>query len=79
MDFAVPVNQSVIIKENEKIEKYFNLFRELKKKNKKKNKQWNMWVTVIIVDALRTVSKDMGKRLEELDIRGRIEIIHITV
>ena len=39
-----------------------------------------MWVKVIliVVGALGTVLKGWGKKLEELEIRGRIETIQIT-
>ena len=42
---------------------------------------WNMRVMVIpiVVCALGTVLKGFGRGLEELEIRGRIETIHITV
>ena len=72
MDFAVPVAQRFRIKESEKIQKYLNLNRELKKK-----KLWNVRVTVIPVAAgtLGRVSKVLERRLLELKIRGRIETI----
>ena len=49
---------------DEKLDKYFDLTRELKK-------LWNMKVTVIqiIVRALDTISKNVEKRLEELEIK----------
>ena len=51
MDFAVPVDHRVKLKESENIDKYLDLARELKK-------LWNMKVTVIIViGALGIVSK----------------------
>ena len=60
MDFAVPADNGVKIKETKN--KYLDLARELRK-------LWNMKVTVILVvtGALRTVFKD----LEEWKIRGR--------
>ena len=58
-----------MMKENEKIGKYLDLARELKK-------LWNMKVIVIpiVVGALGTVPK----KLENLEIRGRIETIQNT-
>ena len=71
MDFAVPADHKVKIKENEKRDKYLDLARELKKK---KN-FWNMKETVIpiIIGVLGTVPK------EELEIGGRTETICTTV
>ena len=70
----VPVDHREKVKENEQIDKYWDLARELKK-------LWNMRVTVIpiIVGALRTVPKGLEKRLEERQIRGRIETIQTIV
>ena len=53
VDLAVPVDHILKIKEKEKIEKYFDLVRELKKK------LWNMKVTVIpdVIGALGTILK----------------------
>ena len=73
MDFAVPADHRVKLKENEKIDKYLDLDRELKK-------LWNMKVKVIptVVGALGTVPKGLEKGLESLEIRGRIETIQNT-
>ena len=64
MNFTIAVDHRRKIKESEKIDKYLDLVRELKK-------QWNMWGTVIpIVDgALGRVLESLEKRLEELEIR----------
>ena len=66
MEFAVPADHRVKLKEKEKNDKYLDLTRELKK-------LLNMKVTVIpiVIGALGTVTK----RLEDLEIRGRVEII----
>ena len=64
MDFAVPTDHSVILKESEKKVKYLDLAREWKK-------LWNMEVTIIIVvmGALGTVNKGLVQGLEDLKIR----------
>ena len=64
MDFATLAEHRVKMKENKMIHKYLDLAWELKK-------LWNMKVTVIpiVVDVLKTVSKDLEKRLGELKIR----------
>ena len=43
MDFAVPADRRVKLKESEKKDKYLDLARELEKTNK----LWNMKVTII--------------------------------
>ena len=60
MDFAIPVDHRVKIKENKSRDKYLDLARELKK-------LWNMKVTVvpIVVDALGTVPPKSGKETGE--------------
>ena len=62
------------IKESEKINKYLDLVRELRK-------LWNMRVSVtpIKVGALGMDTKDLKREQEELYIRGRIETSQNTV
>ena len=52
MDFAIPADHRVKVKESEKKDKYLHLARELKK-------LWNMKVSVIpiVTGALDTVTK----------------------
>ena len=73
MNFTVPADHRVKLKENEKMDKYLDLARELKK-------LWNMKVKVvpIVVVALGTVPKGLEKGLENLEIRGRIDTIQNT-
>ena len=61
------------MKESEKIDKYLDLARELKK-------LWNMKVKVvpIVIGALGTIPKALEKSLDKLEIRGRIETIQTT-
>ena len=70
MDFAVPVNRRLKLKEIEKKDKNLNLAGELKK-------LWKMKVMFIpiINGALGTVTEGLLKTLENLEIRGRVEII----
>ena len=72
VDFTVPSEYRVNIKESEKINKYLDLARE-------QRKQCNMQVSVILIlpGILETVYKVLGKELEELDIRGRTDITQI--
>ena len=71
VDFSVPADHRVKLKESENNDKYLDRASELKKK------LWNMKVTVIpiVIDALGTVTKGLIKRLEDLEIRGRGETI----
>ena len=59
----------IIIKED----KYLNLARELKK-------LWNMKVTIIpsVIGAFGTVTKELLKGLENLEVGGRVETIQMT-
>ena len=56
VNFAVPFDYWVKIKESERIEKYLDLARELKK-------QWNMRVTeiAVVVSVLGTVAKGLER------------------
>ena len=74
MNFAVPMNHSVKKKESEKIDKDVDLAREHKKTHR------NMRLTVIpvVFGALRTIPKDLARKLKELEIGGRIGTIRTT-
>ena len=73
MDFAVLADHRVKMKDGEKKDTHLDLTRELKK-------LWNMKVTVtpIVIGALGTVTKGLGKGLEDLEIRGEVETIQTT-
>ena len=74
VDFAVPAEHRVKLKESEKKGKYLNLARELKKK------LWNIKVTVIpiIIGALGTVTKGSVHGLKELEIRDETNRNHLN-
>ena len=61
------------LKECEKKVKYLDLARELKK-------LWNMQVTIIPIGigAFGTVTKELLKGLEDLEVGGRVETIQTT-
>ena len=61
VDFAVPTDHRIQLKEYEKRDKYLDLARELKK-------LWNMKVTIIpiVFGAFDTVTKGLLKSLEDL-------------
>ena len=73
VDFAVPADHRIKLKECEKKDKYLNLARELKK-------LWNMQVTIIpiVIGAFGTVTNGLPKRLEDLKVGGRVETIQTT-
>ena len=74
VDFAVPADHRIKLKECEKKDKYLELAREWKKK------LWNMKVTIIpiVIGAFGTVTKGLLKGLEDLEVGGRVEIIQTT-
>ena len=67
MDFAVPVDHWIKLKESEKKEKCLDFARELKK-------LWDMKVTIIriVIGALGTVIKGLIKGWENLEINYSI-------
>ena len=73
VDFAVPADHGINLKESEKKDKYLDLARELKK-------LWNMKVTIvpIVIGALGTITKGLLKDLEDLEVGGRVETIQTT-
>ena len=73
VDFAVPADHRINLKESEKEDKYLDLAWELKK-------LWNMKVTIvpIVIGALGTITKGLLKGLEDLEIGGRVETIQTT-
>ena len=70
VDYAVPADHRIKLKECEKKDKYLDLARELKK-------LWNMQVTIIpsVIGAFGTVAKGLLKGLEDLEVGGRVETI----
>ena len=73
VDFAVPADHRINLKESEKKDKYLDLARELKK-------LWNMKVTIvpIVIGALGTVTKGLLKGLDHLEVGGWVETIQTT-
>ena len=73
VDFAVPADHRIKLKEWEKRGKYLNLAWELKK-------LWNMKVTIIpiVIGAFGTVPKGLLKRLDDLEVGRRVETIQTT-
>ena len=70
VDFAVPADHRIKLKESEKKD----LARKLKKK------LWNIKVTIIpiVIGAFGRVTKVLLKALEDLEVEGRVETIQNT-
>ena len=68
MDFAVPADHRVKLKESEKKDKYLDLARELKKLGNKK-----VTFIPIIICVFGTVTEGLVKGLEVLEITGRVD------
>ena len=73
VDFTVPADHRINLKESEKKDKYLDLARELKK-------LWNMKVTIvpIVIGALGIITKGLLKGLEDLEVGERVETIQTT-
>ena len=73
VDFVLPADNRIKLKESEKNDKYLDPARELKK-------LWNMKVTIILIvtGAFGTVRKGLLKGLVDLEVRGQAEIIQTT-
>ena len=73
VDFAIPADHRIKLKECEKSDKFLDLARELKK-------LWNMKVTIIpiVIGAFGTVTKWLLKSLEDLEVGGGVETIQTT-
>ena len=73
VDFSVPADHRIKLKECEKKDKSLDLARELKK-------LCNMKVTIIpiVIGEFGTVNKRLLKGLEDLEIGGRVETIQTT-
>ena len=73
VDFSVPADHRVKLKESEKKGKYLELARELKK-------LWNMKVTIIpiVIGAFGTVIERLLKGLENIELGGRVETTQTT-
>ena len=71
--FAVPADHRIKPIKCEKMGKYLDFARESKK-------LWNMKVTIIliVIGAFGTVTKGLLKRLEDLEVGGRVETIQTT-
>ena len=73
VDFAVPADHKIKLKECEKKDKYLDLARKLKK-------LWNVKVTIgpTVIGALGTITKRLLKSLDDLKVGGRVETIQMT-
>ena len=74
VDFAVPVDHRINLKECEKKDKYLDLAREFEK-------LWNMKMmsVPIVIGAFGTIAKGLSKGLENLEVGERVETIQMTI
>ena len=73
MDFAVPVDHRVKLKESGKKDKYRDLARELRKTVEHESD-----FIPIVIGTLGTVIEGLLKGLENLEIKGQVETIQTT-
>ena len=73
MDFAVPTDHRIKLKESEKKDKYLDLARGLKK-------LWNMKATFIpiIIVTLGRITEGLLKGMVDLEIKEHVETIQTT-
>ena len=73
VDYDVPADKRIKLKECEKKDKYLDFASELKK-------LWNMKVTIlpIVIGPFGTITKESLKGLDDLEICGRVETIQMT-
>ena len=73
VNFAVPADHRIKLKDCEKKDKYLDLARKWKK-------LWNIQVTIIpiVIGTFSTVTKGWLKGLEDLEVGGRVETIQTT-
>ena len=74
VDIVVSVHHGLKIKENQKIDKYLDLPRELKSYG-----TWKVSMILIVIDALETILKELVWELEELKMKGWAETIQTTL
>ena len=74
IDVACPVDRKVVEKEEEKIEKYRDLAREVAK-------LWNVRVKIIpvVIGALGTIPNDLEERINEMGISLKTAQIQMSV
>ena len=65
VDFAVPADHRINLKECEKKDKYLDLAKELK-------------IVPVVIGALDTIAKGLLKGLEDLEVGRRVETIQMT-
>ena len=73
VDFTLPADYRIKLKEYEKKDKYLDFVRELKK-------LWNMKVSIIpiAIGAVGTETRELLKGLENLEVCGRVGTIQTT-
>ena len=73
VDFALPADHWIKLKECEKKDRYLNLASELKKR-----KTLKVSIVPIVIGAFGTVTEGLLKGPEDLEVGGRVETIQTT-
>ena len=73
VDFAIPADHRINLKECAKKDKYLDLARELKK-----TVEHEMTIVPIVMAALGTITKGLLKGLQDLEVGGWVETIQMT-
>ena len=73
VDFAVPADHRINLKESEKKDKYLDLARELKN-----TVDMKIRIVPIVIGALGPITKGLLKGLEDLEVGGSVETIQTT-
>ena len=71
MDYAVPADLRIKLKEYENKDKYLDLARELKN-------LWNMTIIPIVIGPFSTVTKGLLEGLGDLEVGRKVETIQTT-
>ena len=72
VDFDVPADHTIKLKECEKKDMYLDLARELKKLRNMK-----VMIVPIGIGALDTITKELLKGLENMEVSGRVQTIQM--
>ena len=78
LDFAVPADHRIKLKECEKKDKNMYLARELKKKKKQQQRNMKLTIIPIVISVFGRLTKELLKGLGDLDVGGRVETIETT-
>ena len=73
IDIVIPGDARILTKQEEKIDKYQDLAREIRTLWKVKTK-----VIPIVIGALGTIPKELNEKLKEIGVTTRVELLRKT-